>query len=211
MYIPKANEETRVDVLHEFIETHPFATLVTMGSAGLFATHLPLVLDRAGGTLGILRGHISRANKQWRDFSASVEALAIFSGPHHYITPNWYAEKRATGRVVPTWNYAVVHAYAKLRVVEDADWLLANVTALTNMHEAGQATPWKVSDAPAEYVQALLKGIVGLELTITRPEGKWKVSQNRPSADRAGVAQGLEELGTPESLEMKRLVEDARK
>ena len=211
MYIPKAHEETRVDVMQEFITAHPLATLVTMGAAGLFATHLPLVLERNEGTLGILRGHVSRANQQWRDFSADVEALVIFSGPHHYITPNWYAEKTKTGKVVPTWNYAVVHAYARLRVVEDPAWLLRNVQALTEVHEAGSAHPWRVSDAPQEYVQALLKGIVGVELTITRLEGKWKVSQNRPAEDRAGVAKGLEELGTTESLAMKRLVEDGAK
>lgn len=211
MYIPKANEETRVDVLYEFIEAHPFATLVTMGSAGLFATHLPLVLDPAGGTLGVLRGHISRANNQWRDFADSVDALVIFSGPHHYITPNWYAEKAKTGKVVPTWNYAVVHAYARLRVIQDAAWLVENVTALTNVHEAGSAVPWRVSDAPEEYVQALAKGIVGVELTITRLEGKWKVSQNQSAENRAGVVKGLEELGTAESLAMKRLVEDGAK
>ena len=211
MYIPKAHQETRVDVLYEFIETHPFATLVTLGTAGLFATHLPLLLERAGGALGILRGHISRANNQWRDFSAAVEALVIFSGPHHYITPNWYAEKAKTGKVVPTWNYAVVHAYARLAVVEDPAWLLRNVTALTDVHESGSAQRWRVSDAPEDYIQTIAKGIVGVELTITRLEGKWKVSQNRPAEDRAGVAKGLEELGTAESLAMKRLVEDAAK
>lgn len=210
MYIPKAHEETRVDVMQEFIAAHPFATLITMGSAGLFATHLPLVLERAGA-LGILRGHISRANNHWRNFSAAIDALVIFSGPNHYITPGWYAEKTKTGKVVPTWNYAVIHAYARLAIVEDVAWLRANVQALTDVHEAGSPHPWRVSDAPEEYVQALLRGIVGVELTITRLEGKWKVSQNRPAEDRAGVAKGLEELGTPESLAMKRLVEDGVK
>lgn len=211
MYIPKAHEETRVDVLHDFIEEHPFATLVTMGSAGLFATHLPLVLEREGGTLGILRGHISRANQQWRDFSAAVDALVIFAGPYHYITPNWYAEKEKTGKVVPTWNYAVVHAYARLAVIDDPAWLLRNVTALTDVHESGSAQKWRVSDAPEEYIQALTRGIVGVELTITRLEGKWKVSQNQSVEDRARVVKGLEELGTSESIAMKRLVEDGAK
>ncbi|GGA67618.1 negative transcriptional regulator [Edaphobacter acidisoli] len=211
MYIPKTHEETRIDVLQEFMEAHPFATLVTLGSAGLFATHLPVVLDRDGGTLGILRGHISRANRQWRDFSAVVEALVIFSGPHHYITPNWYAEKAKSGRVVPTWNYAVVHAYARLAVIEDAAWLLKNVQTLTDVHEVGSPAPWRVSDAPEEYIHAIAKGIVGVELTITRLEGKWKVSQNQSAENRAGVVKGLEELGTVESLEMKRLVEEGLK
>ena len=211
MYIPKAHEETRVDVLHDFIEAHPFATLVTMGSAGLFATHLPLVLERAGGSLGILRGHISRANQQWRDFSSDVEALVIFAGPHHYITPNWYAEKAKTGKVVPTWNYAVVHAYARLAVIDDPAWLLRNVTALTDVHESGSAPKWRVSDAPEEYIHAIAKGIVGVELTIARLEGKWKVSQNQSAENRGGIVRGLEELGTAEGLAMKRLVEDGAK
>ncbi len=210
MYLPKVHEETRVEVMQEFMEAHPFATLVTMGTAGLFATHLPLVLDRSVPP-GILRGHISRANHQWNDFSSTVEALVIFSGPHHYITPNWYAEKAKTGKVVPTWNYAVVHAYATLNIVEEASWLLENVRALTDAHEAGSPHPWRVSDAPGEYVQALLRGIVGLELTITRLEGKWKVSQNRPAEDRAGIARGLKELGTAESLAMQQMVEDRDK
>ncbi len=211
MYIPKAHEESRVTVLHDFIEAYPFAALVTMGSAGLFATHLPLVLERSEGVSGVLRGHISRANNQWRDLSGSIEALVIFSGPHHYITPNWYAEKAKTGKVVPTWNYAVVHAYARLAVIEDPAWLLRNVTALTEVHESGSPVPWRVSDAPEEYVGSLTKGIVGLELTITRLEGKWKVSQNRPVDDRAGIVKGLEDLGTVESLAMKRLVDEGLK
>lgn len=211
MYIPKSYEESRVPVLHEFLETRPFATLVTMGSEGLFATHLPLLLERAGGTLGVLRGHISRANTQWRDFSTSVDALVIFSGPHHYITPNWYPEKAKSGKVVPTWNYVVVHAYVRLRVMEEATWLLENVTALTDAHEAGSSSPWQVGDAPEEYVQALTRGIIGLELTITRLEGKWKVSQNQSAENRKGVVKGLEELNTAESLAMKRLVEERLK
>ena len=205
MYIPKANEEVRVPVLHELIETHPFATLVTLGSAGLFASHIPMVLERTS-SLGVLKGHVSRANAQWRDFSPTVDALAIFSGPHHYISPSWYPEKEETGKVVPTWNYCVVHGYGSLKVVEDADWLRAHLEALTTIHEAGFTTPWSVSDAPADYIRSLLNGIVGLEFTITRLEGKWKLSQNRSERDRLGVAAGLESLQTPESLAMKALV-----
>ena len=203
MYIPKLNEETRLSVLHGQMEAQPFASLVTMGTYGLFATHLPLVLDRDHGPYGLLRGHISRANRQWQEFSREVQALVIFAGPHRYITPSWYAE---TGKSVPTWNYVVVHAYARLTVVEDAAWLLEHLNTLTNVHESTFTTPWKVSDAPANYIEGMMKGIVGLELAIERLEGKWKVSQNRSEQDRMGVAEGLERLGGEDDLAMKALV-----
>jgi transcriptional regulator len=206
MYIPRANQEDRVPVLHKLIEEQPFASLITMGSSGLFASHIPMVLEH-NGAMGQLRGHISRANTQWRDYTPAVEALAIFSGPQHYITPNWYLEKQETGRVVPTWNYVVVHAYGCLKVIEDGEWLMTHLASLTNIHEADSPVPWKIGDAPADYIAALTKGIVGLEMTIERLEGKWKVSQNRSEQDRNGVAKGLAELNTAESLEMKALVE----
>lgn len=211
MYIPKANEENRLQVLHDLIESHPLASLVTMGQSGLFASHLPMVLERKSATRGLLKGHLSRANKQWRDFQPEVEALAIFSGPQHYITPSWYAEKEETGKVVPTWNYVVVHVYGHLKVIEDPAWLLEHLNALTTVHEAGLAAPWRVSDAPADYVESLLNGIVGLELPIERIEGKWKASQNRSERDRIGVVEGLEKLGTPESLAMKALITGEQK
>lgn len=206
MYIPKANEETRLEVLHDLIESHPLASLVTMTSSGLFASHLPMVLERKSATRGLLKAHLSRANRQWRDFQSEVEALAIFAGPEHYITPSWYPEKQETGKVVPTWNYVVVHVYGKLKVMEDPAWLLAHLNALTTVNEAAFPAPWKVSDAPADYVASLLNGIVGLEMPIERIEGKWKVSQNRSEGDRAGIVEGLERLNTPESLSMKALV-----
>ena len=207
MYIPRANKEDRIPVLHKLMEDHPFASLITIGSSGLFASHIPMVLERNDPT-GILRGHISRANTQWRDYNPSVEALAIFSGAQHYITPNWYTEKQETGKVVPTWNYVVVHAYGYLKVVEDGEWLMAHLANLTSIHEAESPVPWKISDAPADYIASQMKGIVGLEMAIERLEGKWKVSQNRSEQDRAGVARGLAELNTTESLTMKALVEE---
>jgi len=209
MYIPKHNEETRVDVIDRLIRSHPLATLVTMSAAGLFATHLPLVLRREGEQ-AILRGHMSRANRQWREFNPEVQALAIFSGPEHYITPNWYPEKAATGKVVPTWNYAVVHAYGPLHVIEDPAWLLTHLNSLTNPHEASSPTPWKVSDAPAGYVEAIAKGIVGIELPIARLEAKWKVSQNQNEQTRASVSQGLQALETESGLAMRDLVDGKR-
>src|ERR1700748_892821 len=130
MYIPRANQETRVPVIQKMMEDHPFASLITMGTSGLFATHIPMVLQRNDSSLGSLKCHISRANPQWREFSPDLQALAIFSGPQHYITPAWYPEKQQTAKVVPTWNYAVVHAYGHLRVIEDSRWLMAHLQSL---------------------------------------------------------------------------------
>jgi transcriptional regulator len=207
MYIPRANQEERIPVIHGLMDAQPFASLITMGSSGLFASHIPMVLERDGTPLGTLKGHISRANTQWRDFTPSIQALAIFSGPQHYITPNWYPEKQETGKVVPTWNYAVVHAYGHLKVIHDVEWLMAHLETLTTVHEASSPAPWKIEDAPADYIASLAKGIVGLEIVIEKLEGKWKVSQNRSEQDRAGVAAGLAELDTTLSQAMKALVE----
>ena len=210
MYIPRHNEEKRVSVMHALMVSQPLATLVTLGSAsaGLFASHIPMILEDDGSEFGVLKGHISRANPQWRDFVPAVDALAIFSGHQHYITPKWYPGTREHGKEVPTWNYIVVHAYGSLKVVQDHHWLLTNVEKLTNIHEAGSAAPWKVSDAPEDFIKSQLMGIVGLEIPIKRLEGKWKVSQNRTESDRDGVINGLAKLNTPESLAMKALVED---
>ena len=202
MYIPKLNEETRVEVLHGLMAAYPLATLVTVGAKGLIATHLPMVLEG-----GVLKGHIARANTQWREFDPEVEALAIFQRADHYISPNWYPEKNETGEVVPTWAYAVVHVYGRLRLVEDAEWMMGMLERLTDIHEAGSAAPWRVSDAPAEYIRGLLKRVIGVELTIGRMEGKWKLDQGESERSRVGVVKGLEAVGTPESLAMKGLVE----
>jgi transcriptional regulator len=207
MYIPRHNEEKRVPVMHALVTSHPLGTLVTLGSSGLFASHIPMVLENDGSEFGVLRGHISRANTQWRDFVPTVDALAIFSGHQHYITPNWYPGTKEHGEEVPTWNYVVVHAYGPLTVIQDERWLLTNVERLTSIHEAASPVPWKVSDAPQDFIRSQLRGIVGLELPIRRLEGKWKVSQNRTEEEREGVVEGLGKLGTPESLAMKDLVE----
>lgn len=210
MYIPRFNEETRLDVMHALIESQPFAALVTTGSTGLIASHIPMVLNRTEGPHGTLRCHLSRANKQGRDLTPSVEALAIFSGAHHYISPSWYPEKAEDGKVVPTWNYAVVHAYGPIPLVEDPTQLLAHLNALTTQHESGFATPWQVSDAPADYIASQMKGIIGIEIPITRIEGKWKVSQNKSESTLRAVEQGLEDLNTPEALAMRDLVRGKR-
>jgi len=207
MYIPRANSETRTPVIHRLMEDHPFASLITQGSSGLSASHIPMVLEPNGTPLGRLKCHLSRANPQWREFSPDIDALAIFCGPQHYITPAWYPEKQETGKVVPTWNYAVVHAYGRLRIIEDSQWLMTHLNSLTTIHESNSPDPWKIEDAPADFIASQIKGIVGLEMVIDRLEGKWKVSQNRSEQDRAGVAEGLAELDTDESLAMKSLVE----
>ena len=207
MYIPRHFEETRVDVLHQLIRDEPFGALVTLGSDGLEANHLPFELDAAAGPFGMLRGHVSRANAVWRDSNPAVEALAIFQGPQRYVTPSWYPTKAETGKVVPTWNYVVVHAYGPLRFVEDPAWLLAHVARLTARHEEGRERPWQVSDAPEDYIAGLVRGIVGFELPVTRLAGKWKVSQNRGEADRAGVTTGLRADADPASAAMADLIE----
>jgi len=207
MYIPRHNEENRVPVMRGLMVSHPLATLVTLGTSGLFASHVPMLLEDDGSQFGVLRCHISRANTQWRDYSPTVDALAIFAGHQHYITPTWYPGTKEHGKEVPTWNYVVVHAYGPLKVIHDEQWLLTNVEKLTNIHEAGSPVPWKVSDAPADFIRSQLRGIVGLEIPIRRLEGKWKVSQNRTERERNGVMEGLEKLNTPESLAMKALVD----
>jgi len=195
VYLPKHFEETRIDVLHGLIHAHPLGALVTLTSRGLDANHIPFEVDSAPSPLGTLRGHVARANPMWREFSRDVDALVIFQGPGTYVSPAWYPTKQQTAKVVPTWNYAVVHAHGALTAIEDRAWLRAFVTALTDRHEAGRPQPWRVTDAPADYIETMLGAIVGLELRITRLVGKWKMSQNRPAQDRAGVVDALRRAG----------------
>ncbi len=195
MYIPTQFREADIPTIHAAIRAAGLATLVTTGADGIMATPLPLLLDPEPAPHGTLLGHVARANPQWRRSTANVEALAMFAGPDAYISPSWYATKRATGKVVPTWNYVAVHAYGHVEFIDDPAWLLGLVTRLTERHEGGRDTPWAVADAPAEFTQAQLKGIVGVRLTIARLEGKWKMSQNRTAEDRAGVVEGLRAEG----------------
>jgi transcriptional regulator len=196
MYIPPSNAEHDVATMLAFIEAHPLGVLVTSSASnGLFATHLPLLVHRERGAHGVLEGHLARANPHHRQIEAGVEALIIFAGPEAYITPAWYAAKQEHGRVVPTWNYVAVHAYATPRFVDDPEFLRRHLEALTLRHESRRAAPWSVSDAPDDYVAQQMKAIVGIELEITRLEGKWKMSQNRSGADIDGVVRGLRESG----------------
>lgn len=197
MYLPAHFREDRLEVLHRFIEQHGLATLVTLSAEGLTANHIPMVLDLAPAPLGTLRGHVSKANPLWRDSPPDVSALAIFQGPSAYITPSWYPSTRETGRMVPTYNYVVVHAHGPIRTFEDPALLEQHLRTLTDLHEAAFPAPWKIEDAPADFFQAMLKSIVGIEIPIARLEGKWKVSQNRLPADRAGAEAGLRASGCP--------------
>jgi transcriptional regulator len=189
VYIPPLHKEDRIDVLHEAIRGTGLATLVTTTPDGLIASHIPLLLDPEPAPYGTLIGHLARPNPQAR--GAISEALVIFQGPEAYITPSWYATKRETAKVVPTWNYVAVHAYGTIEFFDDKERLRDIVTRLTRRQEEARAEPWAVTDAPADFIDTMLKGIVGLALPITRLEGKWKMSQNRPAEDRAGVVAGL--------------------
>jgi len=206
MYLPQQFEETRLEVLHELIRSHPLGTLVILTGSELSGNHIPFLIHCNQGDKGTLCGHVSRANPTWKQLESPIEALAIFQGPESYITPSWYPSKHADGKAVPTWAYAVVHAYGKPRAIEDSGWLLKHVTQLTAIHEAGQALPWKVSDAPRDYTEHMLNSIVGIEIQISRLEGKWKVSQNRKKPDQLGVAAGLESQATERSRAMAELI-----
>jgi transcriptional regulator len=195
LYVPPLFKEDRIDVLHAAIRQSRLGTLVTLTADGLIASHVPMLLDPEPSPYGTLLGHVARPNPQARGAVAGVQALAIFQGPDAYVTPSWYATKRETGKVVPTWNYVAIHAYGQVEFFDATDRLRAIVTGLTEREETGRAEPWAVSDAPAGYVEGMLKGIVGFALPIARLEGKWKMSQNRPAADRAGVVGGLEAEG----------------
>jgi transcriptional regulator len=193
MYSPAQFEETRLEVLHELVRAHPLGTLVTLGANGLDANHIPFEIHPEPAPFGTLRAHVARANPVWREFQAHTQVLVVFQGPSAYVTPSWYATKRETGKVVPTYNYAVVHAYGFMQAIEDRAWLRALVGRLTDRFEASRAEPWQVSDAPAEFVEQLIGSIVGLEIPLQRLIGKWKMSQNRPAADLTGIVAGLQE------------------
>ncbi|HEV2642618.1 MAG TPA: FMN-binding negative transcriptional regulator [Candidatus Elarobacter sp.] len=210
MYIPPSNAEHDPAVIFDFIQSNPLGALVTASGDGLFATHLPFVLDRARGQHGTLEGHIARANPHHRQALTTHDALVIFTGPDAYITPSWYPAKREHGKVVPTWNYVAVHAYGTLRFIEDEAFLRRHLEALVQRHESARNDPWAIADAPAEYIAAQARAIVGLELVITRLEGKWKMSQNRSAADIDGVVRGLGESADPEARAVGELVRAAR-
>jgi len=187
MYTPKHFAAPNALALSELIRTYPFATLIMTTADGVEVNHLPLYLDNQG----VLSGHLARANPLWQAVRAEQPVMAVFHGPHAYVTPSWYATKAQAGRVVPTWNYVVVHVHGKLRVIEDAHWLRSHLAALTAQQEAAFEQPWQLEDAPTGFIDKLMQAVVGIEITITQLTGKWKVSQNQPSENQLGVLQGL--------------------
>ncbi len=209
MYLPPHFAETQTERLHALIAAHPLGALVTLGAAGLTANHIPFLLDPAAGEHGRLIGHVARSNPVWQneiDGDGSISALVIFQGPAAYISPTWYATKRETHEVVPTYNYAVVHVHGTPVIHEDPKWLRGVVGKLTRTMEAGQPVPWKMADAPTPFVTDQVTKIVGIEIPIDRIVGKWKTSQNRPAADRAGAVAGLHAAGGPDAAAMADLI-----
>ena len=205
MYIPSQFRIEELAEVQRAIECSRLASLVTNGKDGLLATPLPLFLAAEEGEHGTLYGHVARANPQWR--TDATEAMAIFHGPDAYVSPGWYASKQETHRVVPTWNYIAVHAYGAIEFFEDANRLLDVVTRLTDLYEKNRPEPWQVSDAPERFVEAQLRGIVGVRLPISRLEGKKKMSQNRSEADRAGVIRGLSASEVANDIAVSKLIE----
>jgi transcriptional regulator len=208
MYVPPAFRVDDLPAIHNAMREARSATLVTATEEGLIGTPLPMLLEASEGECGTLYAHVARANTQWK-LAPTGEAMAIFNGPEAYITPSWYATKQETHKVVPTWNYVAVHAYGPVEFFDDADRLLSVVTRLTDLHERTQAERWQVTDAPVDFIKSQLKGIVGLRMPITRLDGKRKMSQNRNTADRAGVIEGLSMSDRPEDRIVASLIPNA--
>ena len=205
VYLPPAFTEARPEVLIAHLERHDFALLVSSGPAGLVASHIPFLVERDGDALHLL-GHLARPNPQVAELgrAGGGEVLTIFSGPHAYISPGWYAN----GPAVPTWNYADVHAYGTLRLIDDKEWLRMVLRRLSDRHEAGSAAPWRMEDLPEAYMAGMIRGIIGLDIAVSRLEGKFKLSQNRPAADRPGILAALEARGDDDAVAVARLMRE---
>lgn len=210
MYLPPHHRLDDRDALFALIEAHPLGTWVCQGAGGLIVNHIPFLLDRSQGTHGTLLGHVARANPVWRTWSADMPCVVAFQGPQAYITPGWYPGKAEHGRVVPTWNYTVAHAHGEARVIDDRDALLALLSRLTDVHEAPQAASWRVADAPAPFIDQLMRAIVGIQIPIDRLEGKLKASQDEAWADREGTVNGLRACPGEAAQAMADLVQKAR-
>jgi transcriptional regulator len=203
VYLPPAFTEARPEVLIAHIERHDFGLLISQGPAGLVASHIPFLVEREDDGLHLV-GHLARPNPQVAELSDGGEVLAIFTGPHAYISPGWYA----SGPAVPTWNYVDVHAYGTLRLIDDVDWLRMVLRRLSDRHEARSAEPWKMQDLPEAYMSGMVKGIIGLDIAVVRLEGKYKLSQNRPAADRPRIAAALEARGGADAVGVARLMRE---
>ncbi len=206
-YLPSHFEETDMATMHALVHDNPLATWVVQHQGELLVNHIPMLLDAQRGPHGTLVGHVARANPVWQALAEGASSVAVFTGAQAYVSPNWYPSKHANGKAVPTWNYATVHAHGVPQAFEDPARVLDIVTRLTQRHEASQALPWQVSDAPVDFIDSLLKVIVGVELPVQRWIGKWKVSQNRPKADQYGVVAGLSGQGTAMTDQMASLVQ----
>lgn len=206
MYLPSSFHETDRETLHRFMRANPLATLVTWSEEGACADHLPLLTFEDGDRV-VLRGHVARANPVWRQIDANANVLVIFHDAGGYISPSWYPTKAETHRVVPTWNYAAIHARGNARTHHDAEWLHALLTRLTDVFESGRPTPWKLADAPTDYIATQMKAIVGIEISVVTLAGKWKMSQNRQRRDVEGVVAGLRDSGDPSSAALADEVE----
>ena len=207
MYIPRQLEETSLEVMRALIRAHSLGTWVIHNGDELVANHIPFYLDATRGEFGTLVAHVARANPVWQSLTESTPSLVIFQGPESYITPSWYPSKHEHGRVVPTWNYAVVHAHGVAQVTNDRAWLRNHLQQLTNTHEASHSIPWQVSDAPADFTDKLIDAIVGIEIPIQNMIGKWKMHQHRSDAEKLGVVAGLTHRGDAESIAVAKLVQ----
>ena len=208
MYEPPFHRNENLPELHALIRERVFGLLISNGAEGIVANSVPFVLDLSASKLGTLKVHIARANPQWRDLQEKPDALVVFQDHDHYITPSWYATKRETGKVVPTWNYTMVQAKGRAKVMDDA-WLAQQIQELTRALESRREKPWAVGDAPADFIAMQRRAIVGIEIEIVDIRGKWKASQNRNAADREGVVSGLEALGDEDALAMAGIVREA--
>jgi transcriptional regulator len=207
MYLPKPFEEKRPEILHALLREHPFGALVVMTATGLEANHVPFEIDPDPGPFGTLHCHLSRANQAWHDVVPDTEVLAIFQGPHSYITPSWYPNRHETGKDVPTWNYIVVHARGPMRVIDDPHHVRGHLEKLLARHEAKRPQPWQITDAPADYVAQQIERIIGIEIPLTSLVGKWKLGQNRTLRDRNAMLQGLLEEGRPDATALAAAVQ----
>lgn len=207
MYLPKHFEVADTAVLRDFIRAYPLATIVVSDASGMEADHIPLLVTGSDASGWKLAGHVARTNPLWKKAEAGIDCLAIFHGPQHYISPNWYATKAETGKVVPTWNYEVVHVQGRLRAMDDAAWLRALLEQLTQTHEAGQPRPWQMDDAPEEYLGRMLEAVVGLEIEMLEMAGKAKVSQNQPLANQVSLLAALRQAGHHDALQMAEAIQ----
>ena len=206
MYLPPHFRVDDLKTQHALMQACPLGLLVSHGPEGLAANPIPFVLDQDFQQFGRLRGHLARSNSQWTEFAQNPQALVIFSGLDHYISPSYYPSKQENGKVVPTWNYIQVHVYGTVRIHQDAEWLRAQIGALTFQHESKRDAPWAVEDAPDPFIAAQMRAIVGIDIQIDRIEGKWKLSQNRTPADQQGVHSGLNAENTPEAAAMAAMI-----